>query len=146
MRAGNSSRARQKLNVDSPNDKGRQGGNREVGQVVELECAGLIGGVGYRQDQSVRAAITGGILSQLIEDAAEQLAEARACIEWYEDQAKKREKRLGTLHSFKPLTKKVPQAATTRLECMDFKRLGGRLLVCDRPLVLLLLESRQYFV
>jgi len=43
--------------------------------------------------------VLGGILSQLVLDAENRLAETRECIEWYEREAKKCEKRLEQLRT-----------------------------------------------
>lgn len=44
--------------------------------------------------------LTGGIITQLIKDAEDQLGEARACIEWY---GKKEQEQLERLENFRKL-------------------------------------------
>lgn len=48
---------------------------------------------------SFASSIGGGILGQLIEEAAKQLAEDEACVEWYQEKVRKDKLRLEILES-----------------------------------------------
>ena len=60
------------------------------------------------QNSNFGRIITGGILSQLIEVVAEQLAEAEDCIEWYQNRAEGLRNRLEELEELKQLNDKDP--------------------------------------
>jgi len=56
-----------------------------------------------RGTPDIGAVVTGGILSQLIESVAEQLAESDECIEWYQRRSQQLQSRLDELRRLKVL-------------------------------------------
>ena len=76
--------AGQGFNVDRPNDERSKGRDCRISPISEPECSRFVGRAGNGKNISFRAALTGGIISQLKEVVAEQLAEADEYIEWHQ--------------------------------------------------------------
>ena len=80
-----------------PHDKDRS-------QVTDRE-SGSGGNVDKRASRSDRSEsfgfgfVLGGILSQLVSDAEDRLAEMRECVNWYQREVEKCEERLTQLHA-----------------------------------------------
>lgn len=80
-----------------------RGGGSGVGQtsgIVESQPFGTDRDDRAGASESILSAVSGGILAQLIDDAEDQLEQANACIQWYEDE---RQKVLGRLENLRQL-------------------------------------------
>jgi len=77
---------------------GGQGTPETEGPRTGDEYGGIPGKLGTRRDPiATYGSLNGGILRQLIETERERLGEAQECIEWYEKQVEKCQKRLAEL-------------------------------------------------
>lgn len=83
--------------IPSSTDSHSQGRATDSSSVYGNLSRGIVGKTRSGRDSDQCIDITGGILAQLIADAEDQLGEARACIEWYQEKEKEQLKRLENL-------------------------------------------------
>lgn len=89
------------------NDAGRKGGPRSTSgssEHIGVRASGAVGPWG-----NLPNAVAGGIISQLIADTRDRLAEAEECITWYTRERDKCLKRLENLEHLQQLAEGEPE-------------------------------------
>ena len=89
-------------------DTFRKRWTKSAGQIYGAFSPGISGADWARENSNIGRVITGGILSQLIDVVAEQLAEAEDCVELYQKRAEKLRETLGELEQLKGLNDRDP--------------------------------------
>lgn len=100
-------RRTQKSGDESATDPGGQEGTDRISGKDEDIPIGITGTIGARKNSNRFAAVTGGIVAQLIRDAEDRLTKAKECIDWYEREKGEEEKRLEDLRSLQALAQEL---------------------------------------
>ena len=96
--------------------RGNQYPNFPNGQGGSSEASGQYADFGERVSgvtgpwRDYIALLTGGILGQLIQQAEGRLANAQACIEWYEEELKKAQAELDYFRQLKVAADRIPDS------------------------------------
>ncbi|MBW4523481.1 MAG: hypothetical protein KME16_28070 [Scytolyngbya sp. HA4215-MV1] len=89
---------------DAPNCDRQPGLNGEI-TGVEGRQVGIDHDDWTQANPDIQSLVTGGILAQLIEEVKDQLGDAEQCIEWYQREKERAEKKLETLEQLAELLK-----------------------------------------